>query len=116
MLTRRAGDPDAGRWDLPGGFVGEGEHPHDALRRELREETGLEVEPRDFVGVWMDTYGEGGPATLNLYWTAAAADGEATAADDVAEVGWFAPDDLPAPGELAFHIPLVLDAWREQHA
>ncbi len=113
LLARRAQDPYAGRWDLPGGFVGAGEHPHDALRRELREETGLEVEPRDFVGVWMDTYADGEP-TLNLYWTAVAPRGEPKAADDVSEVRWFAPDELP--GSLAFHVGDVLDAWRQQHA
>ena len=117
LLARRAVAPYQGRWDLPGGFLEEGEHPLEGLRRELREETGLEVEPTAFVGVWMDRYGDedDGEHTLNLYWTARA-DGEPTAADDVSEVRWFDPDALPAPEELAFHMPLVLDAWRQQHA
>ncbi|MGD0761994.1 MAG: NUDIX domain-containing protein [Roseiarcus sp.] len=38
--------PDAdGKWDLPGGTVEFGEHPADAVRREIFEETGLDVEP-----------------------------------------------------------------------
>jgi 8-oxo-dGTP diphosphatase len=116
LLTRRARAPYLGKWDLPGGFVHEGEHPLDAIRRELREETGLDVEPERFVGVWMDRYGEGGRGehTLNLYWTARA-EGDAVPADDVSEVGWFAPDELPRPAELAFHIPSVLDTWRDEH-
>jgi ADP-ribose pyrophosphatase YjhB (NUDIX family) len=116
LLARRAIAPFRGRWDLPGGFVEEGEHPLDALRRELREETGLEVEPGRFVGVWMDRYGDDGDGvhTLNLYWTARA-EGEPIAADDVAELAWFDPDDMPPGGELAFHMTSVLDAWRQQH-
>jgi ADP-ribose pyrophosphatase YjhB (NUDIX family) len=72
MLARRAVEPFAGYWDLPGGFVEEGEHPLAALRRELLEETGLEIEPGAFVGIWMDTYGDAADAqsTLNLYWEA----------------------------------------------
>jgi 8-oxo-dGTP diphosphatase len=118
LLARRAGDPFRGYWDLPGGFLEEGEHPLDGLRRELLEETGLEIEPRDFVGVWMDRYGgeADAHATLNLYWTARVLGGEATAADDVTELGWFAPDELPPAGELAFHIAEVLAAWRDEHA
>ena len=117
LLVRRAHPPFEGRWDLPGGFLEEGEHPLDALRRELREETGLEVEPGEFLGVWIDTYSEdAGPATLNLYWTARVAGGEARAADDVAELRWFEPDELPPPGELAFHVAEVLAAWRDEHA
>ena len=50
LLVRRAGDPYRGTWDLPGGFLEEAETPVDGLRRELREETGLEIEPDGFVG------------------------------------------------------------------
>ena len=118
LLARRAHEPFAGHWDLPGGFLDEGEHPLDALVRELREETSLEVEPLEFVGIWMDRYGSGedAPATLNLYWTARAVTGEPEPADDVTELGWFATDGLPTAGELAFHIPEVLSAWRSQQA
>lgn len=118
LLARRAGEPFRGYWDLPGGFLDEGEHPLDALRRELREETGLEVEPGRFIGVWIDRYGDArdAHATLNLYWTARVLGGEPGAADDVSELGWFRPGELPSPSELAFHIAEVLAAWREQHA
>ena len=114
LLARRAGAPFEGRWDLPGGFVDEDEHPLDAVRRELREETGLSVEPDRFVGAWADRYSEDGSgvATLNLYWTARVVGGEPEPADDVSELGWFEPDELPAPGELAFHIADVVAAWR----
>jgi 8-oxo-dGTP diphosphatase len=117
LLARRAGEPFRGYWDLPGGFLEEGEHPLDGLRRELLEETGLEIEPQDFIGIWMDRYGDepDAHATLNLYWTGRVIRGEASAADDVTELGWFAPDELPPPDELAFHIAQVLAVWREQH-
>jgi ADP-ribose pyrophosphatase YjhB (NUDIX family) len=118
LLARRAKEPFKGYWDLPGGFLEEGEHPLDALRRELREETTLEVEPLDFVGIWMDRYPYGTQtgSTLNLYWTARVVGGSAQAADDVSEVAWFAPDELPREEEFAFHIPDVLRAWRNQDA
>ncbi len=114
LLVRRAGDPFRGYWDLPGGFLDEGEHPLDALKREVLEETSLEVEPEDFIGIWMDWYGSGpgAHATLNTYWTARVLSGEATAADDVSETAWFAPDEIPPPSECAFHIAEVISAWR----
>jgi ADP-ribose pyrophosphatase YjhB (NUDIX family) len=104
LLARRARPPFAGAWDLPGGFVGEDEHPLDCLRRELREETGLEVEPLAFLGIWIDRYSEddSGVVTLNLYWRARAGDGEPRPADDVSELGWFGEHELPPPGGLAF--------------
>jgi 8-oxo-dGTP diphosphatase len=119
LLARRAVEPFKGRWDIPGGFVEEGEHPLDGLRRELREETGLEVEPLEFLGVWMDSYGgdSTAEATMNLYWTARVLGGEARAADDVDDLRWFEPGELPPREELAFeNVPLVLAAWRARRA
>lgn len=115
LLGRRAVEPFRGLWDTPGGFLEEGEHPLDGLRRELLEETGLEIEPVEFLGIWMDRYGgdSSAQATLNLYWTARIVSGEATPADDVAELAWFAPNELPPPDEIAFeNVPKVLAAWR----
>ena len=117
LLTRRRWEPYAGMWDLPGGFLGEDEHPLDGLRRELLEETGLEVEPVDFLGVWLDDYGDGpdAPTTLNLYWTARVIGGEAVAGDDAAELGWFPRNALPPDGEIGFpNVREVLRAWRNQ--
>ncbi len=119
LLTRRAHDPFRGYWDIPGGFLDEGEHPLDGLRREIREETGLEVEPDRFVGIWIDHYGgdSTAEATLNLYWTARVVGGKPAPADDVSELGWFHADELPPPNELAFeNVPKVLRLWRDEHA
>jgi 8-oxo-dGTP diphosphatase len=114
LLARRSGDPGAGLWDLVGGFVEEGEDPLGALHREVREETGLEIEPVEFLGGYSDRYGEGGIYTLNLYWTARIAAGRVEIDDDeLAEVAWFAPDELPEDGEFAFANTLrALAAWR----
>jgi ADP-ribose pyrophosphatase YjhB (NUDIX family) len=113
LLARRAGKVFHGYWDLPGGFLEEGEHPFDGLRRELCEEARLEVEPEEFIGVWIDRYGDDAeaPATINLYWTARVLGGEPEAGDDVSELRWFAPSELPPRDRFAFHIADVLDAY-----
>jgi len=115
LLVRRARDPYRGTWDVPGGFLDEAEHPLDALRRELREETGLDVEPEEFAGVWLDRYGTGADAatTLNLYWTARVTGGDAVAGDDAAELGWFPRDALPPENEIGFpNVRELLRPWR----
>jgi len=104
LLARRAFEPDAGLWDLVGGFLEEGESPLDGLRREVLEETSLHVEPGAFLGAFLDTYGDGAEAAsvLNLVWEARIVSGEPRPADDVSELRWFARDELPEPQELAF--------------
>jgi 8-oxo-dGTP diphosphatase len=120
LLVRRAVEPFRGRWDIPGGFLEEHEPPEDALRREMAEETGLDIEPVAFFGAWTDWYGEEAPgvqSTLNLYWIARVLGGDPRPADDVDELRWFAADDLPAGAELAFaNTGRVLEAWRHEHA
>jgi NAD+ diphosphatase len=114
MLSRRGIDPQAGMWDLPGGFVEEGEHPVDCLHRELREEAGIGLRDTRFIGIFMDRYryAEREFWTMNAYWSARIADGTPEPADDVVELRFFAPDELPVE-ELAFeHLPHVISAWR----
>jgi mutator protein MutT len=118
LLSKRAHDPAAGKWDLPGGFLEEGEHPLDCVRRELREEAGVGLVDEKLLGIWMDRYEYKLRivATLNVYYSARLGDGTLEAADDVAELRWFAPDEVPV-GELAFgHITEVVSAWRNQNA
>lgn len=45
LLIRRGKEPHLGEWTLPGGMVELGERLSQALRREVREETGIDVEP-----------------------------------------------------------------------
>jgi ADP-ribose pyrophosphatase YjhB (NUDIX family) len=111
LLARRANDPRRGHWDLPGGFVNETESPVDALRREFAEETGLDVEPVELMRIDIEPYAD--RYVFSVTWIVRG-DGEAVAADDVAELRWFAPDELP--GEMAFPgQELVLRAWAARH-
>jgi ADP-ribose pyrophosphatase YjhB (NUDIX family) len=117
LLARRAHEPDRGLWDAPGGFLEEGEDPLDGIRRELLEETGLTVEPGDFFGAFVDTYGEGpdAPPVLNLVWEATVTAGEASPADDVSELRWFPREELPPDDDLAFRwLAPSLRAWIDE--
>src|SRR6266545_2800638 len=77
LLGRRAFAPSAGLWDLPGGFLDEQEDPVTALRREVREETGLEIELGGFVGFYLEPYD--GRTVLCLTWRAHAQPGKRAA-------------------------------------
>ncbi len=51
LLIKRAAEPDAGLWSIPGGLVEVGERAADAAVREASEETGLDIEIVNILGV-----------------------------------------------------------------
>jgi ADP-ribose pyrophosphatase YjhB (NUDIX family) len=112
LLGRRRFDPGNGLWDLPGGFLHEGEDALDALRREVREETGLEIEPKRFLGTWNEDYWE--RDVLCLTWLAEPVGGVERAGDDLVELRWFSPRDRPHGDELAFPtFEAILSLWEQ---
>jgi len=102
LLVRRR---DNGQWDLPGGRVEPGERVEEAAGRELKEETGLEVEVADLrlLGVFsgpetLHTYPDGNTvAWVTVVYTCRSFRGVPRAGDDAGEVGWFDPGGVPGP-------------------
>jgi ADP-ribose pyrophosphatase YjhB (NUDIX family) len=95
LLARRARDPYAGTWDLPGGFLEQDEAPLPGLRRELREEIGVAIRRASLVGFATDRYGPGGVAVLAIVYRVTRGTRRIRARDDVAEVRWFRVRDVP---------------------
>jgi ADP-ribose pyrophosphatase YjhB (NUDIX family) len=117
LCTRRGIEPFRGMWDLPGGFIRPGEDGEAAARRELHEETGLEIATGRVLAIVPDRYGPQGEPTLNVFYLARVIRGEARPASDVAEIGWFAAGELPPAGQIAFAcVVAALARWRAADA
>jgi 8-oxo-dGTP diphosphatase len=95
LTQRKAGTHLAGAWEFPGGKVAPGEDPRDALRRELREELGIEATAGEIVDVTFHRYDDAGKAVLLLFFEASRAPGSPDPrALDVAAFKWAVADDL----------------------
>ena len=107
MLIRR-GRPPLG-YALPGGFIDEGEQAEQAARREMREETGLDVRLIGVLGVYSRPSRDPRFHTLSVVFVGGAgAEAVPAAGDDAAEAAFFPLDALPSP--LAFdHADIIRD-------
>jgi len=112
LLGRRGIEPGLGEWDIPGGFLDPWERPQDGAVREVAEETGLVIRTTELLTVLVDTY-HGDVYTLNLYFLAESLDGEEHPADDLTELRWFGPNELPAPMAFA-NCQEALAVWRSR--
>jgi len=98
LLILRKHAPRAGLWSLPVGFLHFGETAEQCAAREVREETGLHVEPVALIGSYSDIVDEQRSRVVSIYRGRIVA-GELRAGDDAEEVRWFSMQFLP---ELAF--------------
>lgn len=115
LLARRGAKPSLGLWTLPGGRVEPGETLSDAAAREVMEEVGVTCAIIGVAGALDVIQREPDGAlkahfvvvTHAAHWVA----GEPTTGPEASEIGWFAPDALPA-AETTPGLQPMIDAAR----
>ena len=78
-------------WGIPGGFMNKGEQPEEALRRELHEEIGLELEHVELA--FVRTLKKAGQ--VEIYFRASPRGESQPRSIEIKSVAWFNPEDLP---------------------
>jgi mutator protein MutT len=119
LLIRRGKEPLRGRWVVPGGTVELGETLEQALVREIEEETGLVVRPREVVAVFDRIHGEKGRVDYHYVIIDYLCDyvaGEAKAGSDAEAVALVAPEDLPSYDLPEKALEVVRDGFRKSAA
>jgi 8-oxo-dGTP pyrophosphatase MutT (NUDIX family) len=104
LFIRRARDPAKGKLGMPGGFVDPGESAEAALRREVEEEVGLELDDLTYLGSYPNEYqyAEVTYFTLDVFFRGTAREPERAAALDAVEsLAWLDPLTMPLD-EIAF--------------
>ncbi|MBY6294052.1 NUDIX domain-containing protein [Nanohaloarchaea archaeon H01] len=83
--------PIGGEWHILGGHLEHGEQPEEAMKREAKEETGLEVEVHQVIDVM--TWSNRNKA-LSVLYHCEASSSNAEAKDDLQELKWVSPDEI----------------------
>lgn len=78
-------------WSLPGGYLKAGEHPAEALEREIKEESGLVVSADDLLKTRTDRDG----ARLDMCFVGVFIGGEFTPSKEVSDYGFYSHDKMP---------------------
>jgi ADP-ribose pyrophosphatase YjhB (NUDIX family) len=106
ILIKRKNPPIG--WAIPGGFVDYGESLEDAVKREMEEETGLDIDLIRQFHTYSDPARDPRHHTVTTVYIATAY-GSPKAGDDAKEIGIFTKDTLPE--DLAFDHRQILDDY-----
>jgi len=101
LIVKRAHEPRKGEWSLPGGRVELGETLIDATRREMREETGLDVEVGPVVEVFDRVHMREGRVQYHFVivdYLCRCLGGDLCAGDDAEDAAWVTADELDSFG------------------
>lgn len=123
LLVERGKEPLKGWWSLPGGILETGERLADGVRREAREETGLDVDPYErfevFERILPDAEGRTEFHYVLIDYLCRPTGGELAASSDASGAAWIARGDLPryriTEGTLAV-IEKAFDRVNREHA
>lgn len=114
LLIRRGHEPLKGEWSIPGGMIELGEELHSAVRRELKEETGLEVEPLECIEVFDRVMREGARVKYHYVvvdYLCRRKSGRLRPASDVVDARWVRREDLPEYHLTALAHSVILKAF-----
>jgi 8-oxo-dGTP diphosphatase len=118
LLAQRGKPPLMGQWSLPGGLVETGETLVDAVCREVREETGLEVEPLGvleiFERIMRDASGAAEYHYVLIDYVCAVKGGALAAGDDACQVAWFRRRDLASLDITEGTLAVIEKGFRNQ--
>jgi len=98
LLIRRGGEPLKGEWSIPGGLLELGEELAQGVRRELKEETGLDVEPLEILAAFDRIFREGSRVRYHYVivdYACRLKRGRLKPASDVLDARWVRREDLP---------------------
>ena len=105
LLIRRKNPPFKDSWALPGGFVEYGETTEDAVKREFFEETGLQVDIIELVGVYSDPSRDPRGHTISIVYLLKKMSGMPKGGDDACDAKFFEVSNLPP---LAFDHDIII--------
>lgn len=111
LLVKRADEPRKGDWCIPAGFMEWDESPGDCAVRELKEETGLDIELGKLFNIYNGTDDPRTNALLILYFGRVVG-GDPVAGDDAAELQFFGENEIPDNIAFAAHIEAIADLKR----
>ena len=105
LLIERGLEPYKGMWAFPGGFIRMNETAEECARRELREETGLELDKVRELGTFSGVNRDPRERVISIAFYSLARHSTVRGGDDAAKAKWWAIDDIP---QLAFDHDYIL--------
>jgi len=107
LLVRRKFPPHTNEWSYPSGFVDAGEKVEDAAKREVFEETNINIQMDQLLGVYSST----GDDIIFIAYSATAINENIVNGPESIDVSWFEVNQLPP---LAFeHDNKILQRWKD---
>jgi ADP-ribose pyrophosphatase YjhB (NUDIX family) len=115
LLIRRGCEPLKGQWSIPGGMLELGEELADGVRRELKEETGLEVEPLEIVAAFDRITREGKRVKYHYVivdYVCRLKRGRLKPGSDVVDARWVRREDLPKYHLTEMATKVILESFK----
>lgn len=115
LMVKRGVEPQMGKWAFPAGYVDYDEDPREAAMREVREETGLNVQIIRLIDVLGPDRSQGAKASIIILFEGEITGGLLSAQDDVSEAVFFERGKIPESDLAGFSsVRVMLERWLAQ--